>query len=88
MGEAIHMRQHGVHFKQLKPGEQVAIDIKNATKQVCSCGCNFFIPVVFMYKVSALVSPTGQELMVQQPVMVCLRCHIPLGSPINEEGLK
>lgn len=79
MGEAIR-RMNGLGARQLRPGEQIQVDIKNAAKQVCSCGCSFFIPAISLYKVSALVSPTGQELIAQQPAMVCLRCHMPLES--------
>lgn len=86
MGEANRMRGGGVQFKALKPGQQVPIDLKNAVKQVCHCGCGHFIPAVSLYKVSALVSPTGQELMAQQPVMVCLRCQTPLESLTNKGG--
>ncbi len=74
MGEAIRMREKGVQFKQLQPGQQIQVDLKNATPKVCECGCKYFIPVVACYIVSALVSPTGQELTAQQPVLVCMEC--------------
>ena len=74
MGEANRLRENGVQFKQLRPGEQIQVDLKNATPKVCECGCKYFIPVVMLYTVSALVSPTGQEMMAQQPVLVCQRC--------------
>ena len=54
--------------------QQIQVDLKNATPKICECGCRYFIPVVAVYKVSALVSPTGQELTAQQPVLVCLEC--------------
>ena len=89
MGEANRMREQGVQFKQLKPGEQIQVDLKNATPKECEngiavhtetgvhtriCGCDLFIPVVRVYTVSAFVSPTGQEMMAQQPVLVCMEC--------------
>jgi len=74
MGEANRMRENGVQFKHLKPGEQIAVDLKNATQKLCECGKDLFIPAVKVYTVSALVSPTGQEMMAQQPVLVCLEC--------------
>jgi len=76
-------------IKQLQPGQQFQVDLKNATQKVCQnklyvhtewgprghiCGCKHFIPVIAVYTVSALVSPTGQELTVQQPVLVCREC--------------
>jgi hypothetical protein len=75
MGEAVRMRDHGVQFKQLKPGEQIQVDLKNATEKLCACGHGIFVPGIKLYTVSALVSPTGQEMMAQQPVLVCMRCN-------------
>jgi hypothetical protein len=77
MGEAIRMREKGVQFKQLQPGQQIQVDLKNAVPKVCECGGKYFQPVVMLYTVSALVSPTGQELTAQQPVLVCLDCKTP-----------
>jgi hypothetical protein len=28
--------------------------------------------------VSALLSPTGQELLAQQPILLCMECKLPL----------
>ena len=74
MGEATQrMMAGGPQFK-LKPGQQIQVDLKNAVPKVCECGCKYFIPVVAVYTVSALVSPTGQELTAQQPVLICMEC--------------
>jgi hypothetical protein len=93
MGEANRLRENGIQFKNIRPGEQIQVDLKNATQKVCQnmiadhaetgayehiCGCKYFIPVIALYTVSALVSPTGQELAAQQPVLVCLECKRPL----------
>jgi hypothetical protein len=86
MGEANRLRDKGVQFKNIQPGQQIQVDLKNATQKVCQhpkfeldrkdviCGCKYFIPVVALYTVSALVSPTGQELTAQQPVLICRDC--------------
>jgi uncharacterized membrane protein len=74
MGEARRMRENGIQFNQIQPGQQIQVDLKNAIQKVCECGCKYFIPVIALYIVSALVSPTGQELIAQQPVLVCLEC--------------
>jgi hypothetical protein len=74
MGEANRMREKGVQFKQLQPGQQIQVDLKNATPKVCECGSELFTPATKLFTVSALVSPTGQEMMAQQPVLVCLNC--------------
>jgi hypothetical protein len=74
MGEAARLREQGIQFKQMRPGEQIAVDLKNATPKVCGCGSEYFMPAVKVYTVSALLSPTGQELTVQTPVLVCIEC--------------
>lgn len=61
----------------LKPGEQIPVDLKNATQTICECGCQFFIPVVKLFMVSAILSPIGKELSAQVPVLICLECKKP-----------
>jgi hypothetical protein len=68
----------GFKMKQMRPGEQIQVNVKDAIPKACDCGCKYFIPVVQVYKVSALMSPTGQELTAQQPVLVCMDCKKPL----------
>jgi hypothetical protein len=74
MGEARRLRDNGIQMKQIQPGQQIVVDLKNATQRECECGCNHFIQVVNVYTVSALVSPTGQELTAQQPILICMDC--------------
>jgi len=82
MGEAIRVEKFGqqasVNRQQLQNGQQIQIDLKNATPKKCECGCEFFVPCVKLFTVSALVSPTGQELTAQQPVLVCKDCQKPI----------
>ncbi len=82
MGEGRRLRENGIQFKQMKPGQPIQVDLKNAVPKVCGCGCKYFIPAVQLYTVSALMSPTGQELTAQQPVLVCKDC----GKAVGEEG--
>jgi hypothetical protein len=65
-------------FPQQPGVKQIQVDLKNATQRTCQnmigdhsgigtvtehmCGCKYFMPVVAVYTVSALLSPTGQEL--------------------------
>jgi hypothetical protein len=71
------------------------VDLKNATPKTCQnkiadhhelgvheriCGCDIFIPAVKLYTVSALVSPTGQELLAQRPILVCKNCGMEVES--------
>lgn len=66
-------------FKPILPGHPVQIDLKNATPKECSCGSKYFVPAFLAYTVSALASPNGRELVVQQPVLLCKDCGTPLG---------
>jgi hypothetical protein len=74
MGEARERMKMGLAPRVLKPGEQIQVDLKNATSKVCECGCKYFIPAVQVFTVSALLSPIGKELTAQQPVLVCMEC--------------
>lgn len=58
----------------LQAGQQIQVDLKNATQRACACGCKLFDAKVTVYTVSALVSPTGQELTAQVPVLICMEC--------------
>ena len=76
MGEARRRLEMGQGARALRPGEQmqVQVDLKNSVPKLCECGCKHFIGAVSVYTISALMSPTGQELIVQQPVLICLEC--------------
>ena len=75
MGEAKRrLDATGYQMKPLQPGQQVQVDLKNAKVRLCECGCGFFVPAVQVYVISALMSPTGQELMAQQQVLICMEC--------------
>lgn len=53
---------------------QINVDLRNAEQQACKCGCKNFVPVFHVYKLSALMSPTGREIPVQVPVLICNDC--------------
>ncbi len=78
MGEAKRLRDMGIQMKALQPGQQIQIGpeaLKNAIPAVCECGCQLFIPAMKVYTISALMSPTGQELTANQAVLVCQKCQ-------------
>jgi len=70
MGEAQRRRELGIMPQQ----QQIQVDLTNATPRLCECGCKYFVPVMTVFTVSALVSPIGKELTAQQPVLICLEC--------------
>ena len=63
--------------------QRVNIDLNQASDISCSkCGNKFFHEVTFFKKISALLSPTGQEGVIPIPTYACLEC-----GNINEEFL-
>ena len=63
--------------------QQVNIDLNQASDIACSnCGNKFFHEVTFFKKISALLSPTGQEGIIPIPTYACLEC-----GNINDEFL-
>jgi DNA-directed RNA polymerase subunit RPC12/RpoP len=89
MGEArrrfINGRGSGsqsLSMKEMVPGQQVQVGpevMRHAVQKKCSkCGGEFFIAAIRVSTISALVSPVGQELTVQLPVLVCMDCKKPL----------
>ena len=61
------------NIQREQPGLQ--IDLSKAETIVCeNCGNASFIQAFFLKKVSALVSPTGKEAIVQMQVFSCGNC--------------
>jgi hypothetical protein len=58
--------------------KQIPVDLKNSIQKLCPCGGRYFQPVIEVFTVSALVSPIGQELVVQKPGLMCLECKVVL----------
>ena len=57
---------------------QMNIDFEQTTPVVCDeCGHDIFTQALKMRKISALLSPTGQETMIPMQVFTCAKCgHI------------
>ena len=77
MGEANRRFPVGVPKQaQNNQPQQIQVDIENATPRTCpECMGELFIPAIRVFTVSALLSPNGQELTAQQPVLVCMECQ-------------
>ena len=75
MGEAARRREFMMQ-NGIKPGhqQQIKVDLSKSPPRRCACGCKYFTPVVTVHTISALMSPTGQELTAQVPVLICLEC--------------
>ena len=54
---------------------QMNIDFSQTTAEVCDeCGNDTFTQVLKMRKLSALLSPTGQETMIPIKTFACTKC--------------
>ena len=74
MGEA-RRREQFMMQNGVKPGmQQIQVDLSKSPPRACACGCKYFTQAVTVHTISALVSPTGQELTAQVPVLICLEC--------------
>ena len=62
-------------------GLQMQVDLNQTTESVCeACGNDTFVQVFQMRKLSALLSPTGQETMIPIQIFACHKCgHINKG---------
>jgi hypothetical protein len=51
-------------------------DVMRGTSLKCElCECSVFSPVFVIKKISALLSPTGQEANVPMQTFACVKCH-------------
>lgn len=66
--------------------QQIMVDINDQIPEACSCGCVYFVPAIMIYKVSALLSPTGKELLAQRPVLLCQHCNTVYEQQSQPEG--
>lgn len=75
--------------------QPIHIDPSQTEAVTCgACKSELFLPMYMLRKVSALISPTGKEEVIQMPVMVCGQCGKPMmgeepqadaGAPIGEK---
>ena len=55
--------------------KKVKVDIKQTDTLACElCNCKIWDSAQIVKRVSALVSPTGQETLVPLPMLVCKNC--------------
>ena len=66
--------------KQLNDKAPMRINVNPADlpEVLCECGCDTFIQGVRIRKVSALISPDGQEKYIHIPTSACVKCHTAL----------
>ena len=69
------------------PTAQVQVDLKDAETMTCQqCDNKIFIQGYVIKKLSAIVSPTGQEVIAPIQVFNCGSCGelLPLGAEVDE----
>lgn len=55
--------------------EKMQLDLSNATDLLCSnCGNSFFQPVLTFKKISPIISPTGEEMLIPIETCICTKC--------------
>jgi uncharacterized Zn finger protein len=55
--------------------QRIKIDLKDSEQIVCKeCGNKTFKQVVFLHKLSALLSPYGQDSIIPVAVFQCTKC--------------
>jgi DNA-directed RNA polymerase subunit RPC12/RpoP len=65
-------------------GQKIRIDASSAQDVECdNCGSYFFEPVVLIKRLSALVSPSGEEVLIPAQLYRCADCK-----HINKEFLE
>jgi len=63
--------------------QEISINLKDAYDISCDeCGSNYFTPAFQIKKLSALVSPSGQETMIPIQLFQCSKC-----GHVNEDFL-
>jgi len=50
------------------------VDLNKCETLACKCGNKTFTPVITLKKISALLSPTGREMIVELRQRICLKC--------------
>jgi hypothetical protein len=58
---------------------QIEVDLTHAKQIQCKCGGKIFLQGINLFSISAIVSPTGQDLIANKPLLYCARCFEPAG---------
>jgi len=64
--------------KQNSKPMQLNVNPADLPAILCECGCDTFIQGVRIKRVSALISPDGQEKYIHIATQACIKCHTAL----------
>lgn len=62
-----------------QPIPQFNVDLSKCERLYCECGSKLFQNALMTFKVPALLSPIGKEMVANAPVLICLECKKELG---------
>lgn len=65
--------------------QNVNINPDDLETVVCECGCAEWIEMYVIKKVSALISPNGQEGVIPIPKLVCMECGNTLENTLQDQ---
>lgn len=60
--------------QQLKQPSITPEIIKNSAEVKCDCGGKIFMEKLYLKKLSAILSPSGNEELIPIPILVCDKC--------------
>jgi hypothetical protein len=59
------------------------IDLSKIPNIKCECGCEYWEEKKMVKFISKIISPNGQEGLVNIPVLVCSNCRLPITSVVE-----
>jgi len=61
--------------KQDPMQQTITVDLSTATTISCTCGGEIFVPAFRIKRLSALLSPSGQEMIIPVQTLICIKCN-------------
>lgn len=78
---------NGMKEGKIMTPQNIGAAVMNADNVKCECGSTTFLQAVELKKLSALVSPSGQNELVPMPAFICSSCGKVLDlSKINDKS--
>ena len=65
---------NGMKERKIMTPQNIGAAVMNADNIKCECGSTTFLQAVELKKLSALISPSGQNELVPMPAFICSSC--------------
>lgn len=73
----------------MQRGKAPKVDPKHIEQKPClKCNCPYYISVIRMGYLSVIASPTGEELYLPTPTLICISCSTEFGVEPKKGGGK